>query len=309
VPLKVDTDGDDWQTWDRKYPSEGNTIPILFVIRADGQMLYGKSGSKQGDELPRFLAQQLLTAGTIFSDQQLQTIRAAVGESNKAIADGDMFAAVKRMESLRKLGTPGKLGSYASIALEADALYARLVEEGKTALASAQGRLKEDDNFEGVLAIVSANRIYGSLPDLRKDLTTAERELAKNSELKDALKQAEALDRALALAAQKGATLRKSGIAALGQVIARFPNTPAATLAQAKLTELGVEAPPATKADSRTFRTWTDVTGQFKVEAELVSAAGGSVQLKKKDGSLVNVPLDKLSAADRDFLAAEASNR
>ena len=74
------------------------------------------------------------------------------------------------MESLRKLGTPGKLGSYASAALEADSLYAKLVEEGQSALKSAQGKLAGDNKFQGVLGVVSANRIYGSLPDLRKDL-------------------------------------------------------------------------------------------------------------------------------------------
>jgi hypothetical protein len=36
VPLKVDTDGDGWGEWATKYRHEGNGIPILFVIRADG---------------------------------------------------------------------------------------------------------------------------------------------------------------------------------------------------------------------------------------------------------------------------------
>jgi hypothetical protein len=307
VPLKVDTEGDDWQQWARRYRHDGNSIPILYVIRADGEMLYGKSGSKQGAELPQFLTEQLVSAGKIFTDQQLQVIKSAVAESTKALDNGDTFAAVKRIEGLKKLGTPGKLGSYASIALEADALYARLVEQGQAALKFSQDKLASDDSFAGVLGIVSANRIYGLLPDLRKDLISAERDLANNAQFKDALRQADALDKALNLAGQKGAGQRKSGIAALGQVVARFPGSPAAEIAQAKLTELGAELAAPSKATANpatALRTWTDTTGKFNVEAEFVSIVGDKVQLKKKDGSVLSVPLDKLSKEDREFLSA-----
>jgi hypothetical protein len=49
-------------------------------------------------------------------------------------------------------------------------------------------------------------------------------------------------------------------------------------------------------------RTWTDSTGKFKIEAELVDVEDGKVRLKKDDGSIVTVPLIKLSAGDRAFL-------
>ena len=56
-------------------------------------------------------------------------------------------------------------------------------------------------------------------------------------------------------------------------------------------------------------REWTDTTGKFKIEAELVSVADGNVQLRKKDGSMISVPLDKLSQEDREFLAAIQQKR
>ncbi len=51
-----------------------------------------------------------------------------------------------------------------------------------------------------------------------------------------------------------------------------------------------------------TARQWTDGTGVFTVEAELVEVSGDSVRLRKPDGQVVTVPLDRLSAADRDYL-------
>ncbi len=57
-------------------------------------------------------------------------------------------------------------------------------------------------------------------------------------------------------------------------------------------------------------REWTDVTGKFKIEAELVAIRNGKVILEKADGSVITVPLDKLSANDQAFLKAkEAATR
>lgn len=49
-------------------------------------------------------------------------------------------------------------------------------------------------------------------------------------------------------------------------------------------------------------REWSDTTGTFKIEAELVAVRGDKVVLEKTDGKIITVPLDKLSAADRKYL-------
>ncbi|MGI8978369.1 MAG: SHD1 domain-containing protein [Pirellulaceae bacterium] len=308
MPLKVDTEGGEWAAWSSKYRHEGRGIPILYVVRANGEVAYAKSGAKQGDELPLFLAEHLTTAGAIFSEAQLMQIKTAVDDSSKALTAGDSWTAVKRMESLKKIGQLGKFGSFASVALEADSLYTKLVEEGTAALKTAREQLAGEDKFAGVLGIVSANRIYGKLPELRKDMVSAERDLAKNADLKEELKQAEALDRANALLSQN--STKKQAKPALELIVTRFPNTPAAERAQAKLTELFGAAPttPAKGAPAASgLRTWSDTTGKFRIEAELVNLEDGSVNLKKKSGEVVSVPLAKLSKADQEFVAKAES--
>lgn len=50
-------------------------------------------------------------------------------------------------------------------------------------------------------------------------------------------------------------------------------------------------------------REWTDASGKFKVEAELVKVEGGNVFLKKQaDGATIQVPVNRLSAADQAHL-------
>lgn len=50
------------------------------------------------------------------------------------------------------------------------------------------------------------------------------------------------------------------------------------------------------------MRTWQDATGKFQVDAVLLSVKDEKATLKKKDGKLVTVPVDKLSDEDQDYL-------
>jgi len=54
-------------------------------------------------------------------------------------------------------------------------------------------------------------------------------------------------------------------------------------------------------------RKWTDSTGTFSAEAELVKLEGGIVTLKLAGGSLKKIPLRKLSPGDREFVESAAT--
>lgn len=72
---------------------------------------------------------------------------------------------------------------------------------------------------------------------------------------------------------------------------------------------LVIAVPLATAADD--YRTWTDTTGKFKVEAAFIKLVDDKVELKRKDnGKTLSLAVEKLSKADADFarkLASEAS--
>jgi hypothetical protein len=54
-------------------------------------------------------------------------------------------------------------------------------------------------------------------------------------------------------------------------------------------------------------RTWTSRDGKFTVDAELDGVKDGVVKLKKTDGSVIDVPLDKLSAADQEYIEGQGA--
>jgi uncharacterized protein with FMN-binding domain len=58
----------------------------------------------------------------------------------------------------------------------------------------------------------------------------------------------------------------------------------------------------ATRPATAQVRTWSDKSGSYKTEAEFVDETDGVVRLKKTDGRVVSLPLERLSPADQTFV-------
>lgn len=55
-------------------------------------------------------------------------------------------------------------------------------------------------------------------------------------------------------------------------------------------------------------RTWTDSTGHYSVEADLIAFNDSTVVLQRADHELVAVPIEKLSAADQEYLKSKEAS-
>jgi hypothetical protein len=73
------------------------------------------------------------------------------------------------------------------------------------------------------------------------------------------------------------------------------------TALHAALKAQGVVPKPAARP-AAALRTWTDVTGRYRIEAALVKLENGKVLLRKRDGSMIALPLEKLSREDREYV-------
>ncbi|KAL0080804.1 hypothetical protein J3Q64DRAFT_1196979 [Phycomyces blakesleeanus] len=63
-----------------------------------------------------------------------------------------------------------------------------------------------------------------------------------------------------------------------------------------------------TKPDSTRVRTWTDRSGAFKVDAELLSYYDGKLRLHKTNGVKIDVPLEKMSMEDIRYVEAHTKH-
>jgi hypothetical protein len=67
-------------------------------------------------------------------------------------------------------------------------------------------------------------------------------------------------------------------------------------------TERDVQKPSA-------IRTWQDRSGRYRVEAELLAVQGSEVRLRRTDGRVFTIRLDRLSRADREYVRGRVSHR
>ena len=56
-------------------------------------------------------------------------------------------------------------------------------------------------------------------------------------------------------------------------------------------------------------REWTDATGKYKIEADLVGFDDETVVLRRADKQLGAVRIDKLSEKDREYLKSEEAEK
>ena len=68
-------------------------------------------------------------------------------------------------------------------------------------------------------------------------------------------------------------------------------------------------APQAGAGASDSLRTWTDATGEHRIEAKLVDVRKGWVQLQRDSGKLVSLPIARLSEPDQQYVARWESER
>ena len=68
--------------------------------------------------------------------------------------------------------------------------------------------------------------------------------------------------------------------------------------------------PPASRSakgpSSGGIRTRADGSGKYKLRASLVDCEDGKVRLRKTDGDLITIPLERLSETDREWVAKQS---
>jgi hypothetical protein len=74
------------------------------------------------------------------------------------------------------------------------------------------------------------------------------------------------------------------------------------------LTSMMTSLAPTASSVRAAERQWTDETGRFQMDAELIAFSASTVVLKRKDGELVAVPIERLSDADREFLKSREAH-
>lgn len=236
VLLKVDTsDSATWSEWTQKYPSPGRSIPQLYVVRADGKSITSQMGAP--GNLKAWLVQHLSQAGKLVSQKELDKVAKAVAEAKELASSGKLGKAIDRIE--RFFNT----GCFAEPCAAADQLANEWSTKAKETLSEASKKLDDNGNaLEGALAMVETMRIYGRLPDVKKEGNKMLGKYRRDPNHKEVILQAEAFDKVRELEEK----IPARAIGAYEKLITDYPDTALATLASERAVALrkatGVEA-------------------------------------------------------------------
>ncbi len=247
-------------------------------------------------------------AGRLLSPKEGAALKKAIEEAKQARKKGNSGEAVRSLLPLKKLGPLGGLNSYAKPAVDANQLVAQLTEEGKAALKEADEKLSSGaEAFAAALAYAKARRVYTPLTTLKTELNAASRKYERMRDLADTFRQAEAVNRAQAMAALPHG--KGKAAEAFQRIVSTYPESEAAKLAAKeleKLADAGVK-PSIKETPKPEQRTWADATGRFNVKARCRGVKDGDAVLETDDGRILRVPVEKLSEEDREFLKSKRS--
>ena len=105
----------------------------------------------------------------------------------------------------------------------------------------------------------------------------------------------------------------KDKIVEINQTVFRYKTEDGELERKTRVPNSGIDTAETSKSTDHAMRLWTDSTGKFKIEATLKELKKGpplqpyQAVLQKSDGSRVQIPLNRLSAADQDYLRRSSS--
>lgn len=240
VPVQIDIDEPAQRSALARYRHDGNVLPVIWIIRADGEQLYGHAGAPE--RTAPFLAEHLKRSGTLLSGQQLAQLTEAVEKAQSLVEAGKIEQAVPLLKRY------ANSGSYAAAAVQMDQLAQEVASAGKSALEAAeQGMQADSPSLDAALAFVEVQHQFGSLPELTIAIRDKAREYRKDEDRAPLLAQAELFHKAQQYAAEGKIRQAASYFQGLKQ---QHPGTPAAERAEQALAELD-NAPAETTPSPR----------------------------------------------------------
>ena len=220
VPIKIDTGSKEYGIWSRLHKKQGSGIPIVYIVRADGQTMYAKSGSLNTEELAQLLGTCLENSGRIFSKREVDlmlTVDEAVVQLRE---QGETVKAIRKLSELKKLGINANTATYAKPVSALVTHVEELTELGRKDLAKVRELLTDDateqQQIDALTAFAEARSTFSKLPTLKSDFTKINRQLTRDKELRALSKDLKTIKR---YQSAKSKSAIERGIAALTKIV------------------------------------------------------------------------------------------
>ncbi len=229
VPIKLDTGSESWQTWARQHKAEGNGIPIVYVVRADGETLYARSGTLTDQQLKQLLGAALANAGTVFGERDAQIIQSVTEKFRNFRTAGDPKSAIKSLKQAKRyLGKTGQVVSYAKPAIELNQEIQLLIQAAEESVQQAADeivqakKLTTKEQIRAIQKYLGVKDRYSDLKSSKAELAKIQTTIRKHAPMKTLYEEIKTIETA---AAAKSASQKKRAQDKLGKLIesTQFP--------------------------------------------------------------------------------------
>jgi len=301
VPLKLNVDTADASNVRRNFPIQGNSLPFVYVIRADNKKIYGASGGLPGDQLPAMMREALRQAGRILTPAQEKSLSDTTAIAKTAFQAGDLYRTSISFQSTIKSGLLGPNAGFSEASVQATELLANLRQKGLTDLESAQSLLDSEENrIQSLFTLLLGQRIYYFDVALQNQYRNALKEAEKNDEFSLAIKQAREIEKAFLIQYARGG--KAKAVHALTRLALLSQTNARRELIMRELHRLEGSDFELPDFNPYAIRKWKDDSGSFSINAKVLSVSASNVILETENSEKITVPIIRLGKEERELL-------
>lgn len=222
----------------------GGTLPFLYIVRADGQVISATTNASANPNFPGLLRDGIAQSGIFLRPADVPKAEAALANAKAASEREDTSQA---LTLLAGLGV-GRGDSFATVLVDARKLLEEIKNRAKQDIETVQRSMQDMDRLAAALLLVDAAHKYAKLPEEQKVLSGLMKEFKSNTEDKALLAQAEEVVKARGMA-----RLNRKDRAAqtYEKLIKKYPESPVARLAQTERDALSQAKPADGATNSR----------------------------------------------------------
>jgi len=308
VLLKMEIGSREAGLWNAYHPSSGNGIPQVYIVRADGEELYNRVGGLNSNRLHDVLTDALNRGGNRIEKNDGRVLKKLAGQLKTANRSKNLSAGLLVLQQ-EKEHVPRLIQCFAQPAAEFRREFERFDQLLRDQIELWGTELADFGNQPVKNQVQTFDLIQTSLPTL---LINPIWDLDLSG-IKTAIEQSEGYQK-LALDNQILEGLENSpetpATELLNELRQRYAKTAWEKRIERVARRVAIISDPSnngeksgwTRVDGQDSRQWSSDDGNFSVSAKLIGLAEKAIQLKRDDGAVIAVPLERLSDLDRRWI-------
>ena len=143
VVINMDSSRPEFQSFKRRFPAEVRGVPMVYVIRPDGAMLYGRSGGMPPEGIQNLLNFGLDESGDPLDSGQQQRFSAMIATSRRYQQEGEL------LKALQVISAVARHRGYAASVRRAQVLHDSLTDSLRNRLANFDQKLMDSESMHG----------------------------------------------------------------------------------------------------------------------------------------------------------------